>query len=159
MQLSLRTAVRRMGAVVVVAAALSICGCGNIGKSTVSGRVEYFGKVLKGGNVTFVKPGYGTASGPIKDDGTYTVAGVPLGTVKVCVETKSLAPKSSGKAFNYTPPKGAQLPGGYDPNAGGNSEETAKRYVKIPDKYGDPEQTDLTLEVTGPTMTYDILLK
>lgn len=147
--------VGRWGAFLTLAAALGVLGCGG-GTATVSGKVYYKGNLLKGGNVTFVSPGNPTVVAAINEDGSYTAKGVPAGAVKICVETKSLNPAGQPKAPKYGPPPGVESPGGYNPSGG---PDQGKRYVPIPESYSDPDQTDLTLQVTGGSMSHDIQLK
>jgi hypothetical protein len=159
---------------------LLLTGCPK-GVGTVSGTVKYAGKNLKGGNVTFIPPdGSGqTFSGTIGEDGTYSVSGVASGTYKVCVETKSLRPggdagggyKGSGGAAAPKPKAkdipnkpldaGTQVPEGYTPSnpADAAASRMNKRYVQIPDKYSEPDNTDLTFTVSSGENKYDIDLK
>jgi hypothetical protein len=54
------------------------------------------------------------------------------------------------------PPKDAKVPEGYKP---GNSEDRAKLYVAIPEKYEDPATSGLTFEVKSGSQTYPITLE
>jgi len=120
-------------------------GCGS-GTATVSGKVSYNGKVLKGGNVTFVSSeGKPTVSTSIKEDGTYTLV-VPVGPGKICVETQSLNPAGKSKSMKYSPPPGQQAPEGL---GGGSSADTAKRYIPIPERFSNPETSELTYDIKG----------
>ena len=154
MRLSLREGVNCCLATLALATCAGLSGCGGASTGTVSGKVLYNGTPLKGGNVTFVPEAQGEHSiiSAIGEDGSYSVEKVPVGAVKITVETKSLKPKTNVPA--YAPPPGS--PGGYqppDPNA------MAKRYVAIPDSYSDPEKSGLTCTVKGGSQPYDITLK
>jgi hypothetical protein len=141
---------RRCGLLVLLAASLGAAGCGSA-SGTVKGKVSYNGAPLKGGTVTFFYPdGRGFPIG-ILADGTYTLDRLPLGPVKVCVDTSSLDPKKHLR-YSYAPPPGAKPPPGFSPTS-------AEAYVAIPAKYADPAKTDLTYDVTGGTQTHDIELK
>ena len=159
--------------VLVGAVSLLLGGCARpVG--TVTGKVTYQGKPLKGGNVSFHstegRPSF--ASG-IAEDGTYKVPDIQGGSYKVCVETASLkpsqgapmmGPKVSGPppdAKTGAPPKDADIPEGYKPSApaAGQTAANLKKYVAIPDKYAKPDQTDLTYEFKGGSDTVNIDLK
>jgi len=139
--------------VLLAAAALTSTGCGGSATATVSGKVSSNGVPLKGGNVSFVSTeGKRTVSGPINEDGTYKLEKVPVGKVKVVVETESLNPATKPKV-HYGAPKDQIMPGGYQPP---NFEEMAKRYRKIPDVYAREEITPLEYTVTSGSQEYDI---
>jgi hypothetical protein len=128
-------------------------GCGSQ-SATVSGKVSYNGKMLKGGNVTFVSTeGKPSASASIEENGTYTCK-APTGKVRISVETSSLKPTMMGGAKKYSAPAGQTSP--YDTSG---STDASKRYVEIPDNYADPDKSGLTLEVKGGSQTHDIELK
>jgi len=145
---------------------IALAGCGpSVGALT--GKVTYNGTPLKGGSVTLVPDGGGPSfSTQIQEDGTYNFTQVKAGNYKVCVETASVkgsasqaGPSYGGKSFGgkdkykfkNEPPPGAKVPEGYRPAEpyGGSPAERMKRYVEIPDKYADPGQTPLTVEVKG----------
>jgi len=140
-------------------ALLGVAGCGNA-TGKVSGTVKIGETLLKGGNVIFISTeGKESKSATIKEDGTYSIDNIPVGNVKVCVETKSLAPPPAGPGgkipTTYSPPPGADS-AGYNPGAG---TDRSKLYVAIPDKYSDPNLTDLTYTVTAGSQEYNIPLK
>jgi hypothetical protein len=169
----------------VGAIAVLLPGCGR-SVGTVTGKVTYNGKALKGGNVSFQSTeGLQSYSTEIKEDGTYS-ATIQTGSYKVCVETASLKPPATGggpktgssggppgaKGMTKTgpkdakegkggPPPDAAVPEGYTPSgpAAAKTAENLKRYVQIPDKYGDPTKTDLTYTFKGGTDPFDIDLK
>jgi hypothetical protein len=152
-------------------------GCGP-SFGSVSGTVTYNGKPLKGGYVTFVSTsGRESASATIQEDGTYKIPKIATGDYKVCVDTDSLKPTQGppttamyGKAAAKTaskappaskPPEGAAIPDGYTPSnpADMAAQKNAKIYTPIPGKYGKADTTDLSFSVTGPNMTYEIVVK
>jgi hypothetical protein len=134
-----------------LAVGVAVAGCGGGGKATVSGKVTYKNAPLKGGRVTFAVAGK-SAQAEIGEDGSYTATDVPTGKAKVAVQTSYLQQLS--RAPRYKVPEGA--PEGY--KAGGDP-TAAKRFVKIPDNYEDPEQSGLTLDVKSGAQTHDIELK
>jgi hypothetical protein len=153
MGLSPSRGLQRLALFLILVGSLGLSGCGK-GTATVSGKVSYTGKLLKGGNVTFVSTDGGpTRTSSIKEDGTYTLTDVPVGTVKVCVETQSLNPVGKPKTMKYSPPPGMQAPEGF---GGGGSADSSKRYMFIPERFSDPEKTDVTYEVKPGTQEYNI---
>lgn len=153
------------------AAAVLLSGCGPKPTGIVKGTVKYNGKALKGGYVSFVSMdnGRSTSTG-IGEDGTYTANGVPGGTCKVCVDTTSLLPQSApgypgartgppAGAKDTGPPPEVERPAGFSSPASAALARNKQRYVQIPDTYGKPESTPLTIEVSGGEQTYDIELK
>jgi hypothetical protein len=120
-------------------------GCGSK-KGTVSGTISYKGEKLGNGIVTFVGANGQAASAPIQADGTYSMINVPVGTVKIKVET--IAPLENA-------PK--SMMGVGMPDMKGQQKEAGK-YVKIPDRYKDTEKSGLTYQVNSGTQTHDINL-
>lgn len=137
--------------------------------ASLSGKVSYNGKPLKGGSVSFISTeGLPSDSGAIKEDGTYTVPNITSGKYKVCVDTSFLmppqprgaaAPPPSGQT--KAPPKDAVIPEGYKPSSPADMAIAAnsKKFIKIPPKYMNAEQTDLSIDIKGGSQTYDIDLK
>ena len=136
---------------------LALVGCG-ASTAKVSGKVTYGDKIVKGGDVTFVVEGKGTASARINEDGTYTVEGVPAGTAKVCVDTKALNPANVTGVVKFNPPKDAKLPEGLA-GAGADKAELQRRFVAIPERYADLNKTPLTTTITGGTQEYNIKIE
>ncbi len=168
-----RTHARLIPAFVLVAATLALTGCSKpVG--TVSGKVIYQGKPLKGGSVSFVSTegGQSFAAG-LNDDGTYSIPKILGGAYKVCVETDSQKPAKDTaavagssqpvipKGAKFEPPPGAAIPEGYTPSnpAAAAAAKAAKRYTPIPPHYADAEKTDITYTFTGGDQTFDIELK
>jgi hypothetical protein len=177
---------RILSATVVASAcamALLASGCGPA-KGSLSGKATLDGTPLKGGRINFISDSSGPgATAEIGDDGTYSIPVLSAGTYSVTVDTEYLKsaggstgsgggrpgmgsggpgsgpppgvkgaapPKDAGKA----PPK-MDVPEGYKMASPGDA---AKKYVKIPAKYGDASQSGLTYTFTGGSQTYDIPL-
>jgi len=139
-----------------LAASVGLAGCGS-STGNVTGKVSYKGTVLKGGNVTFAgEDGKNPQTAPIAEDGSYSIQKMPVGPVKITVETKSLG--KVAKAPSNTPAGGKVPPpeAGYRPP---DPAEAARRFVEIPDKYSDPAKSDLTYTVTPGSQSHDIELK
>jgi hypothetical protein len=132
----IRTHWRGRSGIVLVLIGLGFCGCGSK-TGTVSGKVLYQGQTLSYGLVIFVASD-GKVSPPagIEVDGTYAAHDVPVGPVKVCVEVLPLL-------------------GG---DGGGAKDRPRPRYVPVPLKYKDAQQTDLTLDVKPGANVYNIEL-
>jgi hypothetical protein len=129
--------------IVVLAAA----GCGP-GSADVTGKVTYKGKPVVCGAVVIVGADGLPKSGLIQPDGTFRVEAVRVGPARVAVTSPPPASAAS------TRPKAR---GGRD--AGGDGEKTpppqappadpevVKNWVSLPEKYGDPTQSGLTIDV------------
>jgi hypothetical protein len=143
----------------------AIVGCGKQ-TGTVTGKVTYQGKILKGGTVTFqnTESGERSFSSEIQEDGSYTVQDAFTGAYKVCVSTSALRPASG--AFAAPPTKqhpnkasDADIPaGGSNPRAQQEA-RNIKRYKQIPEDYSKPDKTDLSYTVVSGAQTHDIELK
>ncbi len=140
----------RWARVLALLALLGAMGC-STSPGTVSGKVYYQGTPLKGGNVLFrnvEKNQSGTSS--IAEDGSYTIPQLPPGLVKITVETESLKVRAGARKLNLPP--GA-------PNKPMDPEEAKRRYVEIPGKYADVEQSGLTFTVKGGKQDHDVKLE
>ena len=152
MRLLVRQGVRCWMGIFLLVLSLGMFGC-NSPIGTVSGKVYYKNVALKGGNVTFFTADKSTSLiSPIGEDGSYRVENLPVGVVKISVETKSLK-----KRANL--PKNAPPPG----MKGGRRETTdpkdlARRFVAIPELFASPETSGLTYTVQGGNQTHDIKL-
>lgn len=162
-----RAAFWRLGmGLFVLPLALIAVGCGS-GQGTVSGKVSYQGKDVPGGTVFILPSKGGSVSGAIKEDGTYSIAKVPSGPAKVTVETESVKPASAAPAqargdasfYSKMPKPPADLAKGDVTIGPSLSRGDAKRYVPIPAKYNDPDQSGLSLTVKGGKNSFDIDLK
>jgi hypothetical protein len=130
---------------------LLLLGCGGGSQyqtAEVSGKVlQKDGKPLPGGVVTFVaKEGAVTASGEIAEDGQYKV-NAPLGDVRISVNNRMLKKE---------PPKGPILK---RPDDTEGVKTLPGKYVSIPDKYLNPDQSGLTYKVVPGPQTHDIKLE
>jgi hypothetical protein len=133
---------------------LALVGCGS-GKGDVSGQVKFKGEPLPSGRVTFVCQAGAKEvfSGEILK-GTYTISGIPVGPVKIMVETFQPAPATT------LPTK---IPGGIPPNikgmpAPGAPPPAPGKYVAIPSRYGNVEKSGLSYTVTAGHQDHDINL-
>jgi hypothetical protein len=134
---------------------LTVGGCSG-GKGEVSGLVKFKGEPLPNGRVTFVCQ---TGAKEVLSDeivnGRYTISGIPVGPVTIVVET-------------FPPPAATippiKIPGGMPPNIKGMPEPGAAhpvpgKYVAIPSRYGNLEQSGLSYTVTVGQQEHDIPLQ
>jgi hypothetical protein len=139
-------------------------GCGS--RASVTGKVTYQGKSMPGGMVLFIHQNKGAFSAAIKEDGTYQIADLPGGSVKIAVTAPAFGP--GGPAPRYVPTD-EELEKIQKTQPRLSKEDLKKmmgvrpatpkgKAVQIPEKYGDPEQSGLTYTVIGGPQTYDINL-
>jgi hypothetical protein len=141
---------------------MSGCGAGSQTPAKVTGKVTYKGKPLPGGNIIFHTE-KGTYNVALAQDGsgTYNAPDLPIGLMKVTVETEFL---NQGKVINPGGERAQQISmdrrkaeqaGGFGPPS---SEQLAARYVKIPEKYSKFAKTPLstTLEKGPQVRDYDL---
>jgi len=117
-------------------------GCGSAA-GTVSGKVSYQGKPLPGGYVNFQSEGDKSVlkTSRIKEDGSYSVSGLPLGPAKISVQGLSAR-------------RLAALPGQGEKNS-----QPEQKEVFVPPQYGNTEKSGLTYEVKPGSQPHDIELK
>jgi hypothetical protein len=143
---------RAGGRILVVGLCLLPLGCGSSG--TISGKVFYNGRAVPGGAIVFFAEGNrAIVSTPIENDGSYRADKVPPGSAKIAIQL--LKPLPMGKMMDKT---------AFLPNVQGKTteqRETSKprEYLWIPEKYGDPEKSGLTLQVRGGPQEFDIKLE
>ncbi|MBX9583944.1 MAG: carboxypeptidase-like regulatory domain-containing protein [Gemmataceae bacterium] len=134
-------------ALVVVAA-----GCSGPGRPTpaaeptagdpatghVTGRVTYRGQPVPAGVVTF-RSDRGFHPVPLREDGTYSLAGLAAGRYAVSVDTEMF--DSANR------PPGEISPSGGFPTE--SREDRDRLYMRLPKKYADPRTSGLAHAVTG----------
>ena len=150
----------------IVALLLLIGGCGSNGK--VSGKVYYKDKPLTVGMVQFFpeKQG-GDFSSPIAPDGSYSIAKLPPGSAKIAVYSNSanpiatMGPMGGGRMANKGM-KAAEEQMKKGKGEGGDSAPspftTTKGSGSIPTKYNSPDESGLSVTITGGSQTFDIKL-
>jgi hypothetical protein len=123
-----------------------VAGCGQ--SSQVSGLVTYDGQPLPGGRVTFLCDGEGcpVLCSNIAEDGTYVIANLPLGRVRVSIETFEPQPK---------PATGPDPVTGIDYSL---AWEDTGRYVRIPQRYGSAKTSGIEFVVSATEQRFDIPL-
>jgi len=125
----------------IVASLVAVVGCGGgssgPGKDSVSGKVTLNGAAVSG-TVTFIGPDNRPVESPIRPDGGYTIEKPSVGANRITVRGM-LQPKLPKDA----PPTGT--------TAGGSG-------ASPPEKYANPNTSNLSFEVKGGKQTYDIPL-
>jgi hypothetical protein len=120
-------------------------GCGSRSTATVSGKVLYGSQPLTRGTVTFFVEKGAVVTASIGQDGSYRADKLPVGPAKIAVRV----------------PKNASiLPPGYAEKAPEPMRSMANlpKPVPIPDKYGDPDKSGLSMTVEGGQQNHDIVI-
>lgn len=147
--------------VLAVVATVALQGCSKRSGSgaTVQGKVTYKGEPVTGGAIAFHPSDGGTPyQGSLKADGTFVFADVPLGDVKVTVDTEGI------KSISGNPYPTDKMPGGKKPpkdvakSSGPEGLNSGMTYVKIPAKYAKAGTTTLTATIEKGKKTYDFEL-
>jgi hypothetical protein len=126
-----------------------------------------------GGKIVFMSvEGGGTAKGaegPIDDNGSFSVSKVPVGQVMVGIianKPPAMPPMmgGGGRPGGGGPPGGkvGSVPADLPPEAQAAASGTrvdASKFTKIPEIYGSPEKSGLTLEVKAGSQEYPVPLK
>jgi hypothetical protein len=108
----------------------------------VSGLVRYDRQLLNSGNVTFRAADGTEACATISEKGEYRIPRIPVGLVRIGVESFPRVPE------------GLQKPGGADPKA--PLAVSPGKHVAIPALYKHPQESGLTYTVQKGTQTYNI---
>ena len=168
------------GALALAALWLALPGCGGGGgKAKVTGTVTLDGKPLPAGTIAFI-PEKGPAVAASIRDGVYTAAAVPIGDVKVTVETASLRHLAGDEKKSGLDPTRFEKKGGLDPahyptndpkmpaeakayfekqsQLASEAKDMAGRYRPIPDRYTNPETSGLSLTVKSGENKFDVPL-
>ena len=129
----------------------------------ISGKVKMNGNLVTAGNISFFIADHGSVSVPIKEDGTYEVNELPPGEAVVTIETESANPnkpvreykgstgdqgmeakygKTAKKTSAEERESGAQL------SPGGENRKSPGTYTKIPARYADRTQSNLSVTIS-----------
>jgi hypothetical protein len=124
-----------------------LSGCG-AATATIKGEVKYKGKPLPSGRITFFDAEGKNAKSAGIYNGAYTISDFPAGPATITVQT--FAP-AKGKVEI---PKGVGIP--MPEGVAGQPADAKGEYVRIPQRYGVREATDLHYTVTAGEQTHDI---
>lgn len=141
---------RRTGAFLVLfLICLLAASCGKP-KGVVTGVVNYQGKPLTSGIVSFVPEQGGSIDSPIDTEGKYRVENVPPGKAKIAVQ--------EGGLTDVEALKGVKSPKSPDEMKKAMMPRLAKD-SKLPKVYSDPEKSGLSYTVQPGSQNHDIELK
>ncbi len=116
--------------------------------ATLEGTVTYGGENVPMALISVLGE-KGQGNGQVEEAGQYKVENVPLGAVKIGVNTEAM--KS-----NFMSQQMAQSYKG--PNAKGGGKATGLRFVSVPPKYQDPETSGVTTTIKRGKNSLDIVL-
>jgi hypothetical protein len=139
---------------------LAALGCGS-STATVSGKISFRNNPLHGGTVTFYGPGENgwTKTSTISDDGSYKLDHVPTGSARITVETKTAKVNPQAKQKMPKMPKDKPPEGLEHSPFGQMQKQSADKFVEIPEKYKDPNQSGLTYEIKNGKQEHNINLE
>lgn len=129
--------IRLFGCLFAFACVLSP-GCAKPGREvvTINGVVTYKGSLVIGGAIYLHSADNQVAMGAIHDDGTFTATEVPVGEVRVSFQFKDGGAAGGGGMYG----------GGAKP----------KGVTSLPEKYNDPNKSDLKYTITRDTKTLEV---
>jgi hypothetical protein len=137
--------------IAILLTALALTGCG--GTADLSGKVTYQGKPVVYGSVVVIGSDGVPKSGEIKPDGTYRVNGVKVGSAKVAVSSPRPPGSDPPKKVRERGDDGDKPP----PEVTPAPPEVIKNWFPIPNKYGDPAKSELTVDVqSGKPLDIDL---
>jgi hypothetical protein len=129
--------------------------------------VKFKGQLVKAGTIQFHSKDAGTFRAPIRDNGTYSLSDLPTGDLVVTIETESANPDIVMPTYGGKPAPAAGG-GAAMPEAAAKQIEGLKlsksppppqpsreNYVKIPQRYSDPAQSGLTVNLGRGSQTKD----
>src|SRR5262245_42846108 len=128
-------------------------GCGN-STATASGKVTYRGHVVTSGSIIILQPDGTAKSGVVQPDGTYSVAGIDRGRVRIAVISPDPAHSRSVLAAEANRARIGHKRThavAYRPNRSG--------WFPLPRDLGDPATSGLECDVAAAKVEYDINAK
>src|SRR6516165_10446050 len=154
---------------IVPALLLPIAGC-SAPKSRVHGKVLYRGEPVAGGKIVFLCPDNTTAPARIASDGSYDVAKVSRGHIRVAIQADKPRPKpraqpnSKAAAIKAKDTVTAEQAKSDDRAKGARTGEVPPpsndtRALVLPAKYGDPNLSELSFELVDREQEYSLDLK
>jgi hypothetical protein len=128
----------------------------------ISGRVVYQNKPVTGGTIMFTSGSQGVYRATLDANGAYEIVDMPTGEMVITVETESLNPKN--KAPDYGGGKGAKM---YAERMAAERKRgapiaqqaaAAGQYRKIPEKYGNPKTSPLSMTLEPGRQVKEVVL-
>jgi hypothetical protein len=138
---------------------LLMVGCGSSGNalvpSSISGKLTYKGKPIKGGILKFYNDQGTGYDANISQDGTFSATDIPMGELVVVVDTDSLKPSDTAtkskessmrkNAAQQQPPPGVAAP-----------PKLEDIFVQVPAKYKNPKTSTMTITIVKGRNVKDI---
>jgi hypothetical protein len=142
---------------VAAAGLLAALACGGCGARTgdVWGTVTYQGTPVPAGSIAFLSADKKPVGSAAITNGKYAMTRVPVGKVTVIVLTPP-APHR-GNVPPPPPPRGKR-PGKDQPPIEVQPEPNTTPRVQVPEKYGNPDESDLTYEVQPGTQEHNVAI-
>lgn len=145
---------RRAGAVALVAAAAFTTSCRYVKEerlpetgATLEGTVTYGGEPVHFAMIQ-VQGSNASATGKVGEDGRYRIENVPVGEVRIGVNTAAAQGDYQSKAMAAGAYKG--------PDGKGKGQVTGVKFVQLPRKFFSPDTSGLKTTVGKGPNTYDI---
>ncbi len=135
---------------------LGISSCGGSPTSTIHGTVQYQGKPLAGGTITFLTTNQQIFTAHLDNQGNYQLQNVPRGPVKVGI----LAGKYRPPARPQPNPKDKQDPIVAKKGKTHDEAKTQSRAkpvllgIQLPDQYSDPKTSGIEFELKDPNQEF-----
>ena len=147
---------RSLTAVGACFALAALLGCGSASsKAALKGTVTYKGAPVTGGTLVLHPASGAPFAISLKTDGSFQVDDAPVGSMKVTVETDSVASAGAGTGM----PMGMKMPKDSTPppDMPKPDASTAPKRVVIPAKYAKAETTPLTWDTqTEKNKTFEL---
>jgi len=116
--------------------------------ATLEGTVKYADEDVHFAMIQVMGPD-GVATGTVQEDGRYRVENVPVGEVRIGVNTAAALGQYQSKAMG----------GAYKgPEAKGKGKVVGVKFVPVPDKYAKPETSGITTTIKKGPNTFDIVI-
>jgi hypothetical protein len=136
---------------------LPAVGCGGIGN--MSGKVTYKGKPVIFGTVMVIAKDNLPYYGQLDEEGNYTITKIPSGAVKVAVNSpdpRTPIPRKPGQNEVDQGNKGGGGRRGVVADPSFKPPVDPKKWFPLPEKYGDPETSGVTLEIHNGENAFNI---
>ena len=152
----MRRMFQRAAAGVLGAAALLLASCSGSHRAerlpetgaTLEGTVTYGGEKVPFAMV-LVTSSNAQATGKVGEDGKYKIDNVPLGEVKVGVNTTA----AKGDYMSLSMSRSYK-----GPEAKGKASAPMPRFIDVPEKYADPDKSGFHTTINAGSNTYDIVV-
>jgi hypothetical protein len=130
-------------------------GCGQVAHEIPDTGATLEGSITLNGNpiplaLIIVRSQSATSDSVVREEGKYKVPSVPLGLVKIGVDTEAMR----GEVINRRMASAYKGPDG----KAAESQVNKLKFVPVPTKYSDPDTSGLEFEVKKGVNTFDIVL-